>query len=254
MDPVEFDTILFFGAVIAGLIGATSGLGGGIVIMPLLALFFGINALYSIGASLMGVIVTSIGASIYFLRQNMVDIKTTAWLETATVPGAIIGAILATVIHEGIIFIIFGCILIFSIAESWLEKPRNRHDKYPQHRFWGWVVMLFAGLFSGLLGIGSGAFKVIGMDRIMHIPFRTSTATSSFMIGVTAAASATAYYHMGYISPKIVVALVPGVFLGSVVGSLLVKKLNVKILRLAFSIIILALAIEMIVEGVGRLL
>lgn len=253
MDPVEFSAVLFFGSFLAGLVGATSGLGGGIILMPLLALFFKMNILLAIGGSLMGVIATSLGASTHFLKKGLVDIKTAAILETATVPGAIAGAILATIVHEGIIFVIFGCILIFSVIESKIDKPNGDHEHSPQHIWIGWVIMLIAGLFSGLLGIGSGAFKVIAMDRVMKMPFRISTATSSFMIGVTAAASASTFYHMGYISSEIIVALVPGVLLGSLAGARIVSSINIKYLRTTFSVIICLLAVELIVEGVGKM-
>ena len=253
MDPVEFSTLLFLGSLLAGLIGATSGLGGGVILMPLLALFFKVDLLYAIGGSLMGVIVTSLGSSIHFLKKDLVDIRTAAKLETGTVPGAIGGAILATMIHEGIIFVIFGLILIFSIIESKIDKPNGQTESRPKHLFIGWLLMLVAGLFSGLLGIGSGAFKVIAMDRVMKMPFRISTATSSFMIGVTAAASASTFYHMGYIDSKIVVALVPGVLLGSLIGAKMVSTLHIKHLRTIFSFIIFLLALELIVEGLARM-
>lgn len=248
------EIILFFGSFLAGLIGATSGLGGGVILMPLMVLFFGIDTLHAIGASLMGVIVTSLGASVHFLKKDLVDIRTTALLETATVPGAIIGAFLATIVHEGILLVIFGLILLFSVIQSKITAKDDGHAKYPKHKLWGWIMMLLAGLFSGLLGIGSGAFKVLAMDRVMKIPFRISTATSSFMIGVTAAASASAFYHMGYISPKIVTPLIPGVLLGSLVGAKLVTTVNLNALRWIFTVVIVLLSAELIGEGIERML
>lgn len=253
MEMIEFSTVLFFGSFLAGLIGATSGLGGGIILMPLMTLYFKVNILYAIGASLMGVIATSLSASTQFLKKDLVDVQTTAMLETATVPGAIGGAYLATVVHEGIILIIFGFVLLFSIIQARLAPAREVINN-PIHRFAGWLIMLIAGIFSGLLGIGSGAFKVLAMDRVMRMPFKVSTATSSFMIGVTACASASTFYLMGYISHLIVMSLVPGVILGSYIGAKLVSHMKINKLRLVFTAVIFVLSLQLIIDGTLRMM
>ena len=272
-DYLEFTFLLFAGALSAGLLGALSGLGGGVVIVPLLTLVFKVDIHYAIGASLIAVIATSTGAASAFVKEGYSNIRIAMFLEIATTLGAIVGAFVAKDLSPTTIAIIFGCMLIYS-SFSALTEPRfpsefkisklaaklNMNGSYPTANgptpykvynvLGGFSLMSLAGLLSGLLGIGSGAVKVLAMDKVMKIPFKVSTATSNFMIGVTAAASAGIYLHRGYIDPAISMSVMLGALAGSIIGARYMVKVKVKSLRYIFAVIIFALAIEMIYNGV----
>jgi uncharacterized membrane protein YfcA len=214
METYVFTLLLWFGSVMAGFFGALTGLGGGVVIVPLLSLGFGVNMRYAIGASLISVIATSSGAASAYVREGYTNIRIGMFLEIATTLGALAGAFLAQRIHTSNIAIIFGALLVYSAVisarpprpgasathrdrlatylrmNSSYPTPEGRQDYYVHHVPAGFAMMLGAGTVSGLLGIGAGVVKVIAMDKVMRIPFKVSTTTSNFMIGVTAAASA----------------------------------------------------------------
>jgi uncharacterized membrane protein YfcA len=258
----------------AGLLGSLTGLGGGVVIVPLLTLVFGVDIRYALGASLISVIATSSGAASAYVKEGYSNIRIGMFLEIATTIGAIVGASLTTAISPGTIAVIFGGVLILS---SWLSsrRPRDNADCVPdrltarlrmegtyptaegdkpyhaRNVAGGFGLMSVAGLLSGLLGIGSGALKVLAMDWIMGLPFKVSTTTSNFMIGVTAAASAGVYLGNGYIEPALAMPVVLGVLPGSLLGSRILEAAPVRILRLIFTLTILALGIEMIYNGVS---
>ncbi|MBW7887504.1 MAG: sulfite exporter TauE/SafE family protein [Bacteroidetes bacterium] len=278
MTPTEFTLLIFGGSLLAGLIGALTGLGGGVVIVPLLTLVIGVDIRYAIGASLVAVIATSSGAAAAYVKEGYANIRIGMLLEIATTIGALFGAYLAGILSTSVIAIIFGLVLLYSAIMS----RRAHHDapsgkppdalatklklngEFPtskgmqQYNVYsvpaGFSLMAAAGALSGLLGIGSGAVKVLAMDQAMKIPFKVSTTTSNFMIGVTAAASAGLYLHRGYIDPIIAMPVVLGVLIGSLSGARVLQKANVKSLRLVFSVVIFVLAVEMIFNGItGRL-
>ncbi len=267
------DGILFAGAVLAGFLGSLTGLGGGIVIVPLLTLGFGVDLRYAIGTSLITVIATSSGAASAYVREGYSNIRIGMFLEIATTIGALVGAFLGGILSPGIIAIVFGLALMYS---AWMSsRPRAEHapehtsdpiarklklpSEYPvngemvkygvQNVSAGFGLMGLAGILSGLLGIGSGAMKVLAMDHAMKLPFKVSTTTSNFMIGVTAAASAGIYLSRGYIDPVLAMPVVLGVLLGSLAGAKVLGRSQPKTLRLIFSIVIFVLAIEMIYNG-----
>ncbi len=271
---VEFTLLIAGGSFLAGLLGALTGLGGGVIIVPLLTLAFGVDIRYAIGASLVSVIATSSGAAAAYLKEGFSNIRVGMFLEVATTIGAVCGAYLATRIPTAAIAIIFGAVLLYS---AWISvKPEDEvhiHEKpgslarvlrlngsYPTPDGTmtyhvtgvplGFSLMYVAGVLSGLLGIGSGAVKVLAMDRAMNIPFKVSTTTSNFMIGVTAAASAGIYLHRGYIDPGLAMPVMLGVLAGALVGARLLPEAKVKTLRIVFGVAIAAVAIEMIVKGV----
>lgn len=275
MDHLSFSAILFVSSLFAGLFGALSGLGGGIVIVPLLVLGFNVNTQYAIGASLIGVIATSSGSSITFLPKRYANMRLGMFLETATASGAILGAYFASVAAENLLQILFGIVLLYSVfaarkSQKNTEEVDMSHDRlsdklkldssYPVDGSWqqyrvhriplGWLLMFIAGNLSGMLGIGSGALKVLAMERAMKVPFRVSTTTSNFMIGVTAAASAGTLFHLGYISPPVVMPLIPGVLIGSYAGSKILMRAKLSYLQLIFSIMISLIGIQMIYQGV----
>jgi uncharacterized membrane protein YfcA len=283
MALLPFTALVFVGSFLAGLVGALTGLGGGVVLIPLLTLVFHVDLRYAIGASLISVIATSSGAAAAYVREGISNVRIGMFLEVATTFGALFGAFLATRVPTRALAIVFGLVLIYS---AWLSRSRKtqlpensvpnpwsdrlrmsgsypvkgcgtpdgkgsyRVDRIP----WGFATMFGAGTLSGLLGIGSGAVKVLAMDKIMRIPFKVSTTTSNFMIGVTAAASAGIYLARGYIDPGLAFPVMLGVLGGSLLGAKFLVKANVGLLRSIFAFVILGLGIEMIVNGwLGRL-
>ena len=277
MPVLVFTMLVFGGAFAAGLLGALTGLGGGVVLVPLLTLVFHVDLRYAIGASLISVIATSSGAAAAYVREGFSNVRIGMFLEVATTIGAVCGAFLATWIPTRGLAITFGVVLLYSAYLSWnrrqmtvrVSEPNGWSDRlrlsgsYPlagsEVRYQvdritaGFVMMFGAGTLSGLLGIGSGAVKVLAMDRVMRIPFKVSTTTSNFMIGVTAAASAGIYLHRGYIDPGLAFPVVLGVMAGSLLGAKLLVRARVSLLRTVFSWVILALGLEMIVNGwLGR--
>ncbi len=261
----------------AGFVGALTGLGGGVVIVPLLALVFGVDIRYAIGASLISVIATSSGAAAAYVKEGFTNIRIGMFLEVATTLGALGGAYLASRIPGSAIAIVFGVVLLASAylsARPQSEPPvapdpaslavRLRLDgtfptpagprAYHVRRVpLGFGMMTVAGILSGLLGIGSGAFKVLAMDQAMRIPFKVSATTSNFMIGVTAAASAGIYLARGYIDPGVAMPVMLGVLLGSLLGARVLPEARTRTLRFVFALVIVALGLEMIYKGVtGR--
>jgi len=274
MTVLLFTMLVWSGGFAAGLLGSLTGLGGGVVIVPLLTLVFGVDIRYALGASLICVIATSSGAASAYVREGYSNIRIGMFLEVATTVGAIAGASLTTLLPPGIIATIFGSVLILSAYLSF-RRPRDNPDCVPD-RLTAWLrmrgtyptaegekpyharnvlggfgLMSVAGLLSGLLGIGSGALKVLAMDMVMCLPFKVSTTTSNFMIGVTAAASAGIYLGNGYIEPALAMPVVLGVLPGSMLGSRILGGAPVRVLRLIFALTILALGIEMIYNGLS---
>lgn len=272
MSILAFTLILILGAYLAGLAGSLTGLGGGVVIIPLLTLGFNIDIRYAIGAALVASIATSSGSASAYVKEGITNMRLGMFLEIATTIGAVIGAAIAIYMPTNAIAVIFGVVLIFSAAMT----MRKKHDKadvigsataqklklnshYPTkdgivhyqltNVVGGFSIMSLAGVLSGLLGIGSGALKVLAMDSAMRVPFKVSTTTSNFMIGVTAAASAVVYLQRGYIEPGIAFPVIIGVLCGAITGTKLLRRMNVKLLRLIFSIAITIVALNMIYNG-----
>ena len=273
MTTLIFIPLVLLGSLLAGLLGALTGLGGGVVIVPLLVMIFHVNIHYAIGASLISVIATSSGAAAAYVREGFSNIRIGMFLEIATTLGALFGAFLAARLAAGIIAIIFGGVLIISSALSARGWHEEKHTGQPDH--WairlklnssyptargpenydvcrvpaGFGLMFGAGTLSGLLGIGSGAFKVLAMDQVMRIPFKVSTTTSNFMIGVTAAASAGIYLRRGFVAPGLAMPVVLGVLTGSVIGTRVLIRARTRWLRILFALVIAALGVEMVYGG-----
>ncbi len=274
MNIFEVTTLIFLISISAGFLGAITGLGGGVVIIPVLTILFGVDIRYAIGASLVSVIATSSGAAAAYVREGFTNIRIGMFLEIATTLGALVGAVLATIVSTSAIAIIFGIVLIYSASQS--IQPRRerssdiRPDKLAQvlkmnstyptaegpkayfvKRIPGGLgIMMTAGILSGLLGTGSGAFKVLAMDQVMGIPFKVSTTTSNFMIGVTAAASAGVYLNRGYVDPGLAMPVMLGALMGSLLGTKVLVRAPVRKLRIVFGVVILVLAVEMIYNGI----
>jgi uncharacterized protein len=278
MTILTFTLALFGTSIVAGLLGALTGLGGGVVVVPVLALLFHVDIRYAIGASLVSVIATSSGAAAAYVREGFSNIRIGMFLEIATTLGALVGAYLTAMVSTKAIGIVFGIVLLYSAIAGFRG---NHEDAAPQHTGGladrlrlegeypaegglkpyiaqrvpaGFSIMFLAGGISGLLGIGSGAVKVLAMDQAMRLPFKVSTTTSNFMIGVTAAASAGIYISRGYIVPSLAMPVMLGVLGGSLIGSRILIRARVSTLRVIFAVVIVVLGIEMIYSSLtGRL-
>ncbi len=275
---IELLLLIFAGSVLAGSIGALVGLGGGILIVPMLVLAFGLPIHYAIGTSIIAVIATSSGSAAAYVRDRLTNMRVGLFLEVATTIGAITGAFLAGLLVPSLLFVLFGIILLisavpllFKLGEELPTHVRNDRwanwlhlsGSYPDRRLGkevsyqvthtpqGLVMMYVAGVISGLLGIGSGVFKVIAMDTIMRLPLKVSTTTSNFMIGVTAAASAGIYFARGDIPPLIAAPVALGVLAGAFIGSHLLTRLSNRALRRIFLPIMALIAIQMVLRGFG---
>jgi len=275
LTTLEFTALIGFGSLLAGFLGALTGLGGGVVIVPMLTLLFGVDIRYAIGAALVSVIATSSGAAAAYVRDGYSNIRVGMFLEIATTIGALSGAALALYLRVSIIAIIFGVVLLYSAYASFRkESDVSKDERVDRIATWlrmdsayptangltsyhvrnvplGFLIMYVAGVLSGLLGIGSGAVKVLAMDQAMKLPFKVSTTTSNFMIGVTAAASAGIYLSRGYIDPGLAMPVMLGVLAGSLLGARVLAGAQVKTLRIVFSSVIGILAIEMIYNGIA---
>ncbi|WP_316820809.1 sulfite exporter TauE/SafE family protein [Pedobacter gandavensis] len=273
MNILLFTLVLLLGAYMAGLAGSLTGLGGGVVIIPLLTLGFHVDIRYAIGAALVASIATSSGSASAYVKEGITNVRLGMFLEIATTAGAVLGAILAIYTPVNLVAILFGVMLIFSAAMTLRKKHEDAlqegsqlsyalklNSSYPckegvvayklKNVGGGFSIMTLAGVLSGLLGIGSGALKVLAMDTAMRVPFRVSTTTSNFMVGVTAAASAVVYLQRGYIDPGIAFPVIIGVLAGAFTGSKLLMRINVKSLKVIFSIAITLIAINMIYNGI----
>ena len=270
MNILEFTALVAVGSLAAGFLGALTGLGGGVVLVPLLTLVFKVDIRYAVGASLVSVIATSSGAAAAYLREGFSNIRVGMFLEIATTLGALGGAFVAATVSTTAIGVIFGLVLIYSAylssrspadplageAPDRLATRLGMNGTYPslsgpkqyyvRHVPAGFGLMFVAGGLSGLLGIGSGAVKVLAMDHAMGIPFKVSTTTSNFMIGVTAAASAGVYLSRGYVDPGLSMPVMLGVLVGSLIGAQVLARTKTKQLRWIFAALIVALGVEMI--------
>ena len=272
-------------AVLAGFLGSLVGLGGGIIITPALTILFGIDIKYAIGASIIAVIATSSGSAIAFVKDHVSNMRVGMLLEVFTTAGGVVGALMAGIFSSKLLYIFFSLILLNSfygmlkktglITKVKKEEEKVVNDKYadryklnstyydkatdktvaynvtnvPQ----GSLVMFGAGFASGLLGIGSGAFKVVALDSYMKLPIKVSTATSNFMMGVTATASALIYFFNGTINPAIAAPIAIGTLIGSRTGAKVMQRLDAKYIRYIFLPILLFTIVNMFLKGVGVL-
>lgn len=275
MTVLTFTLIVLAGAYFAGLLGSLTGLGGGVVVIPLLTLGLHVDIRYAIGAAILTSIANSSGAASAYVKEGFTNIRLGMFLEIATTIGAVIGAFIAIYMPVNAIAVIFGVVLIFSALMTLRRKHEAAHftgsplaeklklnNSYPSNGelipyklsnvMGGFSLMSIAGVLSGLLGIGSGALKVLAMDSIMKIPFKVSTTTSNFMIGVTAAASAVVYLQRGYMDPGIAAPVILGVLAGAFSGSKLLTRMNPRALRIIFGVAIILLAGQMMYNGLNH--
>jgi uncharacterized membrane protein YfcA len=278
MSVLTFSVLIGLGSFLAGLLGSLTGLGGGVIMIPLLTLVFGVDIHYAMGASLVSVIATSSGSAAAYVREGYSNVRIGLFLEIATTSGALLGAMLATRAPTSLLATILGLVLLYTAftrprtevpvkTETKTIRPRGflRLDgnmpeatgpvPYRARRIpLAFGLMGVAGIMSGLLGIGSGAIKVLAMDWAMGLPFKVSTTTSNFMIGVTAAAGAGVYLRNGYIQPGLAMPVVLGVLAGSMIGAKILMSKPSPYLRTIFRFVIGALGMELIFNGLkGRL-
>jgi uncharacterized protein len=270
LNILEFSLLIWIGSFTAGFLGSLTGLGGGVVIVPLLTSIFGVDIRYAVGASLVSVIATSLGAASTYIKKGYTNLRLGMFLEVATTIGALIGALIATFISVKALTIVLAVVLLYSAYLSQQPKFNNPENELPDalgtylqlnsnyptpeglmsyqvHSVpSGFSVMLVAGVISGLLGIGSGAFKVLAMDQIMRIPFKVSTTTSNFMISVTAAASAGVYLARGYIDPGLSMPVMLGVLPGAFLGARVLIGAKTQTLRIIFSVVLVVMAFKMV--------
>lgn len=266
------EILLLITAIAAGFLGALLGLGGGIIIVPVLTLFYHIDIRYAIAASLISIVATSSGAAASYLKDSLTNLRLAVFLEAGTVSGAIVGFFLASYIKSQFLFLLFGVFLLFSAVmmlrkreehismenHPWAERFKL-DGRYPDQGRWveykvqsvplGLLVMFLAGVMSALLGIGSGIFKVLAMDGAMKLPIKVSSATSNFMIGVTASASAGAYLLRGDVRPEIAAPVAVGIIIGSFIGARVMVRMPAVRIRQIFVVVLGIVSIQMILKG-----
>ncbi len=278
MSPLDFIISLGIISVTAGLLGSLVGLGGGIIIVPVLTLLYHIDIRLAIGASILSVIATSSGAAVTYVRERLTNLRAGMFLEIGTTIGAVTGAYVTTLISGNELFVLFAAVLIYSALSMFLKRNQdtmlttsndrlanyfNLHGSYydqsKHHEVTykvagtkvGLVLMYIAGIISALLGVGSGALKVPAMDIAMHIPIKASAATSDFMIGVTAAASAGVYFARGQINPIIAAPIAIGVLTGAVIGSRLLNRVAPRYIQALFILVLIVVSVEMLQRGLS---
>jgi uncharacterized membrane protein YfcA len=273
MTLLTITILVLVGSFAAGLLGSLTGLGGGLIIVPMLTLLFKVDIRYAIGASLVSIIATSSGAAAAYVREGYTNVRVGILLEVGTVVGALIGAVLAGFTPTNVLAVLMGVVLLVTAYRS--RQPRAEHEVLTSPDKWaarlrldstyptpagkqaysvtnvpaGLSMMFAAGILSALLGIGSGILKVLAMDQMMRLPFKVSTTTSNFMIGVTAAASAGVYLHRGYIDPTIAFPVMLGVLGGALAGARILSRANVKWLRTLFTVVVVVMAVQMLYKG-----
>lgn len=268
-----FELILLLTSVSAGFLGAILGIGGGIILIPVLTLVFGVHIRFAIAASLISIIATSSGAAAGFLKDHLTNLRLAVLLEVGTVLGAIVGFLISKQVNSSTLFLIFGVFLLFSavtmlrkrtdsrasVDHPWSQKLRLA-GRYPgANGEWitytiekvpfGLFAMFAAGVLSAMLGIGSGIFKVLAMDNAMRIPIKVSSATSNFMIGVTASASAGAYLLSGDVRPEIAGPVAFGIIVGSYIGAKAMVRMPALLIRRLFVVVLLIVSAQMIWKG-----
>jgi uncharacterized membrane protein YfcA len=274
---VEFILILFISSIFAGILGSIVGVGGGVVIIPILTLFLGVDIHFAIGASIVAIIGTSSGAATTYVRDKLTNLRVGMFLELATTAGAICGAAIAAYANSVALELIFGSILLVMLVPTVMkigeDIPKSPELKGLSKRLGltgsytendgtvihynatrpeaGLAGMAVAGVLSGLLGIGGGAFKVLSMDLAMKLPMKVSTTTSNFMIGVTAAASAGIYFARGDVNPVIIAPVALGILLGAGLGARLLIRSGNPTIRKAFAVVLAVAAVQMILSSAG---
>ena len=266
MTVLEFSALLFVVSCFTGTFGVLTGLGGGMLLVPILTAL-GVNLYYAMGASLISIITTSLSAAITPSGQHYNSVRIGMFLETGAVMGALFGAVLLSILPVSLISIIFSFVLLFSaystfirrtqVEDLTIEQAKLTHIDFKQYSkaelLQGWLLMIGGGILSSILGVGSGAVKVLAMDQVLHLPYKISTATSNFMVGMTASASMGIYFAKDYIEPTIAFPVILGIFLGALIGSKILQFVKSRSLRVVFSVLVVILAIQMFYTGIKEI-
>jgi len=262
MTVLEFSALLFLISCFTGTFGVLTGLGGGILLVPILTTI-GVNLYYAMGASLISIITTSLSTATTPSGQYYNSVKVGMFLETGAVLGALLGAVLLSILPVSLISIIFSIVLLFSAYSTFTRRSQEEDLSLEQAKLarvnlkqytktallQGWSLMVGGGILSSILGVGSGAVKVLAMDQVLRLPYKISTATSNFMVGMTATASIGIYLAKGYIEPTIAFPVMLGIFLGALVGSKMLQFVKSHSLRIIFSLLVVVLSVQMFYMG-----
>lgn len=276
MNPLLIVSSMLLGGLVAGIIGSLTGLGGGLVIVPFLTLVFHLPVPQAVGVSLFGVIATSTGAAPRFVGTGLANVRVGLFLQVAASSGALLGALISHRVPAQFLFLIFGIVMLYSAIMSFVPTSHDAAgaarssplaerfrlaSRYRDGDHWvayqvagvapAFAIMVGAGFLSALLGIGSGVFKVLAMDKLMRLPFKVSTATSNFMIGMTAATSAGYYLSHGDIPPLTAGAVILGVIAGAYAGGHWMKRIPTRLLRRLFAVVLCIVALDMLLKGFG---
>ncbi|HYT00486.1 MAG TPA: sulfite exporter TauE/SafE family protein [Thermoplasmata archaeon] len=281
MSPIDVLLLLALAAFLAGIAGSFLGIGGGVFLIPFMTLGLGIDIKVAIGTSLIGVIATSTGAASVYVRDHLTNLRLAMFLEIATTLGAIVGALAGLLLPSQYLFMVFGIVVLYASAsmartretakdrayhageENPLSKRLNlgsvyfdREDqgvyRYRVERPGaGFGVSAAAGLFSGLLGVGGGFIKVPAMNILMRVPMKAAVATSNFMIGVTAAASAFIYYSQGLVNPSLASMVIVGVFTGTNLGTRVLERTKAQQVRFLFAVFLAIIGVLMALRATG---
>ncbi|HEX4300047.1 MAG TPA: sulfite exporter TauE/SafE family protein [Gammaproteobacteria bacterium] len=274
MTPLLGVGLALLGGFLGGVIGALTGLGGGIIVVPLLTLVLHLPITEAVGVSLFGVMAISVGAAPRFVGTGLSNVRVALFLQMAASAGALVGALVSHDIPARALFLMFGLVMLYNAIVSFLPSRKTQSaaissplaqrlklaGRYQERGEWqayevasplpAFGIMLGAGMLSALLGIGSGVFKVMAMDKLMRLPFKVSTATSNFMIGITAATSAGYYLSHGDVPPLIAAPVVLGTLGGAYLGGHWMKVLPVQQLRRIFAVVLMAVALQMLYQGI----
>ncbi len=269
-----YELLLFIISIGAGFLGSLLGIGGGMIIVPILTLLLHVDIRYAIAASLISIVATSSGAAASFLKDHLTNLRVAVLLEIGTVFGAMAGFLISKHIRSSALYLCFGVFLLFSAVmmqtkrgdsishtdHPWSRKLRLA-SSYPgsggepisysvEHVPLGLGLMFFAGVMSALLGIGSGILKVLAMDGAMKLPMKVSSATSNFMIGVTATASAGAFLIEGDVHPQIAAPVAVGIIAGSYLGARAMIGMKPALIRKIFVVVLGVVSLQMILKGI----
>ncbi len=275
LGPIDV-LVIFLVSIIAGFIGALFGLGGGVLIIPFLTLVEGVPVPLAVGASIVSVVATSSSSAATYVQDHLTNLRLGMFLEIGTVAGAITGAFVAVFLPASVLFVLFGLILLYatiimvrargidfpadvkpdktsrilSLGGQYEDHSLNRVVKYEVTRTPLTVFIgYFAGIVSGLLGVGGGIINVPTMNLVSKIPVKVASATSNFMIGVTAAASASVYLIRGDVNPLLAAPLIVGVAGGALLGTRVLKVTPPTRVKVAFGILLAAISLLMILKG-----
>jgi hypothetical protein len=260
-------------AAVAAILGSMLGLGGGVFLVPIITLFFGIDPRIAVGASAVVVVTNSVVGSAGHLRSRFTNLRLAMILQVTTAVGAIVGALVGVNADPRVVYLVFGLVLLYAAASMALPRsdrapalgadplrlgaafrdPATATDVayVPKRIGLGLGISSGAGVLSGMLGVGGGVVMVPAMNLLMNVPVKAAVGTSTFMVGITSVATAFVFYANGLLDPTVVVPAVVGVFLGGQIGPRLTRRLRAQRLSLLFALILLYLGTSLVLRAFG---